>query len=70
VAAILGVAALCIALLHPHLPRSDAAKLPPDPAIRERTLRVESNFRVYVSMSVLLAGVALASIPAIRFFKR
>lgn len=69
-AAILGAAILCIALLQPHLPRSDVAKLPPDPAIRERMLRVEGNFRVYVSMSVLLAGVALASIPAIRFFKR
>ena len=68
-AVILGVAVLIIALLQPHLPRSDVAKLPPNPAIRERTLRVESNFRVYVSMSVLLAGVALASIPAIRFFK-
>jgi hypothetical protein len=69
-AVMLGVAVLIIALLQPHLPRSDVAKLPPDPARRERTLRVESNFRVYVSMSVLLAGVALASIPAIRFFKR
>ena len=57
------------AVLH-ALPATDPKKLPSNQKRSEEILYSDRHFRAYVSAAVAVAGLALASFPCIRFFRR
>ena len=59
-----------LAVVIPRLPDTEPDKLPPDPNVKEQIVKRERNFRIYVSTSVICAGLAIVTIPAVRFFSK
>ena len=70
VAAIGLIAIVALLVLLPRLPATKESSLPPDPKARAQVIREERNFRYYVSFALILSGLAVGSIPAIRFFRK
>ena len=64
-----GVVVLLLLVL-PRVPATPPSRLPPDPAAQESLLRQDGNFRSLVTVAILMAGVAVVSIPSRRFFKK
>jgi len=67
--AVAAAVVLLIVLLTPRLPRTPQEDLPSDPKAQAAIRRMESNFRVYVAVSLAVAGGVVISIPACRFFR-
>ncbi len=58
------------ALVIPHLPEKpegDLMKMPQEMRLMVR--KNEHNFRVFFSLSIIIAGISISAIPAVKFFK-
>lgn len=69
-AAIALAVVILIFFIVPRLPATPEAQLPKPPNVRAQVLRTEKNLRIYMSATLILTGLAVASFPAIKFFRK
>ena len=51
----------------PSKPEEDLRKMPPK--VQSLIRETEHNFKVFFSLSIIIAGMAVSAVPAVKFFK-
>ena len=60
---------LLLVLVVPRIPSVPLSSLPPSPDTRQQILRMERNFKVLVSTSIVAMGIVFGAFPCTRFLR-
>lgn len=60
---------LLLFIIMPRLPSTPLSQLPTNPQSRTMAITVRRNFKLLVAAAIVLAGIAVASVPTRRFLR-